>query len=102
MRRRGLIVERREFAKSLCTSLNQLRGELNLLRGILLAQAEADARSCTIGPQPHGGQYVRRLDRPRGAGRAGRDREPLQIKSNDQGFAFDIVEVNVRCVRDTK
>src|SRR5580700_8472159 len=56
---------------------------IDVLRSVLLAQAEAEAGTGSTGLQAHGGQHVRRLNRSRRAGRAGGNCETFKVKRND-------------------
>src|SRR5579863_3746261 len=92
------IVNRRQLPQAGNSLWKQAQSELNVLGGVLLAQAETEAGPRPVRTQSHGGQHVRWLDRSGRARGAGRNGQSLEIQRNDQSFAFDVIEVNVGCV----
>ena len=74
---------------------------VHLLRIVLLAQGEPDARARLVGRQADRRQHVRGLDSTAGAGRTARDRHALQVQSNDQRLPFQTIEADVRRVRNS-
>src|SRR5579884_1773199 len=94
-----LLVQRGQLPQPCHRSRHKLNRELNIFRRILLAQAEADARTRALRTKAHSTEHVRRLDRSRGTRRAGRNRQALEIQRNDQRLTFDVVEINIRRIR---
>jgi len=66
---------------------------VDLLLGVGSAQREADTGAGALRSETDRKEDVRGLDRSAGTRRAARDRESTQVKSNDKGLAFQIIEV---------
>src|SRR6266550_7479726 len=81
---RRLIVNRGEFSQAGYRLRYEVESEVDFVRRVLLAQAEADAGARAIGAQAHRGKHVRRFDCARGTRRARRNRQALEIERDDQ------------------
>src|SRR5688572_20808005 len=77
----------RELAHLLDDRGEDLGGPLDVGPGGAVPEAEADGAERELPRHPHGGEHVRRLDRPRGAGRASRDGDPGQVEVHEQRLA---------------
>src|SRR2546429_4788841 len=84
-----LLIRRRELAKLLDTRGDDLQSKINVGLRSVAAKAEAQAGTRFFGRQSDGREDVRRLDGARGTSRARRAGQALQVKRDEQRFAFD-------------
>src|SRR6516162_2981935 len=92
----------REPAKLSHSSRHDFESGINFLRCCVAAKAEADTRARFIRGKANRCEHVRGFDSSRGASRTGGAGQALEIEGNDQGFAFDSAESNVRSVGGTR
>ena len=83
------MIRRRELAKLLDTRGDDLQSKINVGLRSVAAKAEAQAGTRFFGRQSDGREDVRRLDGARGTSRARRAGQALQVKRDEQRFAFD-------------
>ena len=79
---------------------NEGEGVVDLFLGGEAGEREADAGAGSGRGEAHGGEDVRGFGGAGLAGRASGDREALEVEGDDQGFGFDVIEVEVGGVGD--
>src|SRR3954467_12302221 len=78
----------------------QAQPEINVVCISLLAQTKSNAGARLFWTKPHRDQDMRWFNCTRRTRRACRDRQPLQIESDHQSLAFDVIEAKIRRVRN--
>ncbi len=79
---------------------NQREGLIYFFLGGELREGEADAGSGAGGREAHGGEDVGGLGGSGLAGAASADGEAFEVEGDDEGFGFDVIEVDVGGVGD--
>jgi len=88
-------MKRAQLSKASHSLGHQIQGEFNLLGTVLLAETKTQAGAGTRSRQSHGGEHVRRLDRPRRARRSGRNRQTLEVQGDDEGLTLQKIEIEI-------
>ena len=73
---------------------DELEGFVDFGLGGEAGEREAYGGACAGGAEAHGGEDVRWCGGSGGAGAASADAKAFEVKCDDEGFGFEVVEVN--------
>jgi hypothetical protein len=89
-----------EFAEAGYGGRDDFEGFVDLFGGGEAGEGEADAGSGSGGGETHGGEDVRGFGGAGLAGGASAGGDALEIEGDDEGFGFEVIEVEVAGVGD--
>src|SRR5260370_31881560 len=75
---------------------------VDLLLGVGSTERKPDTGARALRSQADREEHVRGLDRSARARRSARNRESAEVERNDKGLAFQIIEVQIRGIRDAR
>src|SRR5690348_6882964 len=98
----GLLVGGGEFAELRDGGGNGFESVVDFGGGGVAAETEANAGAGVFGGEADSGEDVRRLDGAGGASGSGGNADAFEVEGNDEGFAFDSREGEIRCVEGAR